>query len=73
MAAYIGHTMARDYSGEPSIRAGDRQAQVKRAAKLRYRRKYALTIECSSEADQKAAFRAAQQHFEGRRIRVVVA
>jgi hypothetical protein len=65
--------MARDYSGEPSIRAGDRQAQIKRAAKLRYRRRYALTIECDSEADQKAAFRVAQQQFKGRRIRVVVA
>ena len=73
MVSYFGPTMARDYSGEPSIRAGDRQAQVKRAAKLRYRRRYALTIECSSEADQKAAFRAAQQHFGERRIRVVVA
>lgn len=65
--------MARDYSGEPPIKAGDRKAQAERAAKLRYRRRYALTVECESEEDQRKLFRLAQKHFSGRRIRVVVA
>lgn len=65
--------MARDYSGEPPLGREEREQQVKRAARLRYQRRYALTIECHSEEDQRALFRVAQQQFEGRRIRVVVA
>lgn len=65
--------MARDYSGEPPLREEDRRAQIERASKLRYRRKYALTVECESEADQKSLFRLAKKHFGERRIRVVVA
>lgn len=65
--------MARDYSGEPPLGRKDRKQQTERASKWRYVRRYALTIECGSEEDQQKLFRAAQTHFKGRRIRVVVA
>ena len=65
--------MARDYSGEPPLGREERETQINRAARWRYRKRYALTIECGSEEDQKTLFRAAQKQFKGRRIRVVVA
>lgn len=65
--------MAKDYSKEPPISGADRDRQAAKAARFKYRQRFALTIECDSEKDQKALFRQAQTTFKGRKIRVVVA
>lgn len=65
--------MAEDYTHEQGITRAERQRQADRASKFKYQTQYALTVECGSEASQKALFEQLTRQLPNHRIRVVVA